>query len=487
MPPLGSPAPRRWPVPATLVVVALLLGGWWQPWRTRGVPPASPTPQIAPAPTGTPAQPPDRLTLPTPLRPITPSPVRPLVSAPVRSVTPGLLLYLGRLDGPPGIVAVNAAGGDRRLLAPGVYVALAWSPDGARFAALGGNGYEQLAIFAADGRPLARYPVRAGTQCDLRWSPDSRTLTCVPTYPFQGQERTTFLIADDNGLRSVLLPPVVRTAILGWPRPGVLGLVALPEEWPYAAAEVWLVDLASGAARRLIQGDFSPLGWAADGATLLVLGGRQPRGGTVQPGEPVFTELIAIDTTDTIVTSGTASGARRTLTQAFQLARDTIGSDPLTRRWFSSGTLSPTGRELALWIARDAPRGAPATPNLMAEVALVLLDLRDTGDPAMTRFARPDGGTGVGYGWSPDGRAFALPRYRQPDGELALEIVIPADPIPQVYPLSSREGAAISWSPDGRWFAYNSPTGLAIADVGTANSAILDPEGRAPAWRPAAR
>ncbi len=123
----------------------------------------------------------------------------------------------------------------------------------------------------------------------------------------------------------------------------------------------------------------------------------------------------------------------------------------------------------------------------MPEAALVILELRDSGDPSLTRFARLDGGTGFSYGWSPDGRALARPRYRQPDGELALEIVTPAAPTPQPYPLSSTQDPAIAWSPDGRWFAYNSPTGLAIASIGAADSTIIDPEGRAAAWRPAAR
>ncbi len=359
MPPLGRLTPSRWLIPTTLVVAILLLGGWWQPWRSRGVPTATPTPRIAPAPTGTVAQLPDRLiTSPTPptaapVRSITPSPVRPFAPSPVRPVPPGRLLYLGRVDGPPGIVAVDAASGERRLLVPGVYVALAWSPDGARFAALGGNGYEQIAIFAAEGRPLARYPVPAGTQCDLRWSPDSRFVACVPSYPFLGRERTTILIADESGLRSALLPPVARTAILGWPQPGVLGVLALPEEWPYAASEVWLIDLASGVVQRLLQGDFLPLGWTADGASLLALGGRQPRGGTVQPGDPVFTALLAIDS---------ATGTSRTLTRPSNWRSTPSGPTPLPgtgsppRHSAPPGANSPSGSRAKRRAAHRPPR-----------------------------------------------------------------------------------------------------------------------------------
>lgn len=475
-------AGRRWPLVAAVLLLCALLVAWRQPWRVSGEPRRTapgPAPSAMPAP-GTPARLPDQIALPSttpaaapPLAPAGPS----ATTAPWGAAVPpeaGSLIYLGRLDGLPGIIAANADGSERRLLVHGVYIALAWSPDGRRFAALGGTGYEQIAIFDATGRPLARYPARAGTQCDLRWSPDARFVVCSPTYPFLGRERTTILIADESGMREARVPPVVRTAFLGWPDPGVLGLVALPEEWPYAAAEVWLISLDDGEGRRLIQGDFLPLGWSADSRALLVLGGRQPRGGAFQPGEPVFTELIAVDV---------GTGERRILEQAFRLARSTIGGDPATRHWFFAGTLDPSGRQLALWIAREEPRGAPASPDLSHELVLIILTLREGGDLGMTRLARLDGGTGVSHGWSPDGRALALPRYSQPHGEIALEIV-EGSAAPGVYPVSDRAGAGITWAPDGRWFAYHAPQGLAIARVGSPAIAILDPDGRAPAWRP---
>lgn len=475
---------RGWLLAAPLLLLCALLVAWRQPWRAGADPPRPlATPEASPPPaTATAARMPDRVALP-PTAPIalspaaTPGPAIPTRPGGIPSAA-GSLIYLGRSGDTAGIIAANADGSARRLIAPGLYVALAWSPDGGRFAALGGDGYEQIALFAADGRPLARYPVPAGTQCDLRWSPDGNYVVCSPTYPFLGRERAAVLIADEAGLREAVVPPVVRTAFLGWPAPGVLGLLGLPEEWPYAASEVWLVDLAVGEVRRLIQGDFWPLGWSADRTALLALGGRQPRGGLIQPGEPVFTELIAVDL---------ATGQRRVVERAFNLARPTVGVNPITRAWFSYATLSPGGGQLALWIARESPPGSPTVAQAATAPSLVMLILRDSGDLATVTAALSDATLGVNQSWSPDGLRLAIVRHSGPTGGLTLAITSTSGGGLQPFRMDGRGETDVVWSADSRWFAYAAPEGLAVAGIGGPDIALLDPDGRAPAWRPAPR
>lgn len=476
---------RRLLVLAALLAVAVLAVGWWRPWRVSGQPPG-PTPRptlVSSLPTSTAGAIPDRLIEPT---------ASPTVAALLPAATPatpppaatpapgdaGGLIYLGRFNGRPGIVAANGDGSGRRLIAPGVYLALAWSPDGARFAALGGIDHEQIAIFDGAGRPLARHALRPGTDCELRWSPDSRFVVCVPLYPFQGRERTSILIADEAGVREVLVPPVVRTSFLGWPRPGVLGLLALPEEWPYAAAEVWQIDLASGDVRRLIQGDFWPLGWSADGRALLALGGRQPRGGTVQSGEPVFTELIAVDT---------ANGERRTLERAHQLALTLPGPLPAGRYWFSNGTLSPTGGQIALWLSGEPTSDSPGAVNSASQPTLAMIVLRDTGEIATISAVKRNVASVSRAGWSPDGLKLALPGYDRQNGARSLEIVTVIAGGTLNYRMSGNDDVFIAWSTDGRRFAFVTLQGLAVASVGDPGTSLIDPEGRAPAWRPFVR
>jgi hypothetical protein len=252
----------------------------------------------------------------------------------------------------------------------------------------------------------------------------------------------------------------------------------LPEEWPYAAAEVWQVDLASGDVRRLTQGDFLPLGWSADGRLLLALGGRQPRGGGVQPGEPVFTELIAVDGD---------SGERRTLERADRAARMLVGTAPGMRSWFNFATLSPNGYHLALWVVQEPLAGTPGTPGPVDAALLAILSLNVDGTPSAIGAVRPADGGGFSYGWSPDGQRLAVPGYAPTSGERVLTILDRVNAVPSLYPLANAGDPAVTWSSDGRWFAYVGPQGLAIAAASTTSAIVLDSEGRAPAWRPTVR
>ena len=73
--------------------------------------------------------------------------------------TTGILLYIGSQAGRLGIMAASADGHDKGLIVVGNYSQIAWSPKGDRFAAIGRleNLTYQVAIFAPDGRAIARY------------------------------------------------------------------------------------------------------------------------------------------------------------------------------------------------------------------------------------------------------------------------------------------------------------------------------------------
>src|SRR4051794_32905797 len=125
--------------------------------------PAPPTPTPTPRPTPTPTVAPVRVALPTAT--IGGTPTVSTSSTPFSASDPrraGALIYAGKLAGRAGVVAVRAGGGSQ-LLTEGIYTQLAWAPDGSRFVAAGPLPGEpvrtQVALFAFNGRPIARFPI----------------------------------------------------------------------------------------------------------------------------------------------------------------------------------------------------------------------------------------------------------------------------------------------------------------------------------------
>lgn len=462
--------------------------------RPDTVPP-TPTPRPTPtlAPTLAPSGSPRPVSLPTPASPAATvaAPATPRPAPALRDA--GSLLCLGALAGAAGIIAVDADGGDPRLLAPGAYDALDWTPDGDRFAATGplaiGGSATQVALFAADGRALARFPLEGSVIAPPRWSPDGARLVChlLTVAAVTGANPTlapgATLLVDAAGVRAVDAPADLIP--WGWTPTGRLALLTVTERATgrVDAANpriVWTVNAAGGDLRREAGGAFYPLGWSADGATLYAAGALRDSG---LPGYvvPLPSALLAIDTRTgderVVVTAAALAGVPGAATPA-----------PGAVHTFGGWSLAPGGAACALWVQAGHGAGTPVSAPVAQETALVLVDA--AGRP-LARAAMPAGLPVFELAWAPVGVALA---YSGPAiGAVGDEVRILAagGAPPLAYPLAgtgpSRRGT-LAWSPDGRWLAHPGQGGLTIAATGgPAWSTALGLVGTNPAWRPGTR
>ncbi|MGC3996608.1 MAG: protein kinase [Anaeromyxobacter sp.] len=124
----------------------------------------------------------------------------------------GRLAAVAALDGRAWLVALDGSRPPRALLHDGAVLALAWSPDGARLATGGGDGF--LRIFdAADGALRVRAGLPGGALFHLAWSRDGRRLA----------------VASEDGVARVLGPDGARLEELGDPGPSLATVAFDPE------------------------------------------------------------------------------------------------------------------------------------------------------------------------------------------------------------------------------------------------------------------
>jgi WD40 repeat protein len=473
-PPRPSARTRRL-LPLSLAVILAVVLAWQRPWQAR--PAVTPRPvSLAPTPAPpTPTTVPDRV-VPPPAAAATAARATPATpaAAPIAELAgAGSLLYLGFVEGHPGIVSVNADGSDRRLLVPGMYDTLAWSPDGSRFAAAGplpGSGVTyQIAIFAADGRPLARFPFNNNPPRPLSWSPSGRFLL---TSSLGGTGTTGFetWVLGEDGARQIPTPPRASGVPLGWTPDERIAFLVTGGTVPPGTAGLLTADARGWDWRNIYQGRFVPLGWDATGTKFTFLASSH-----INASEGPLDVLSTIDTV-THVGSTRAS--------ASDLAADVLGETGGSFA-FTSGIGAPDGKHFAVTLVRNS---APATPKAgepLSQPALVFLSLDDPASGA-ERLQNP--GELWPYAWSPDSKRLAHLVYSENNlGELRILDTTAA--LVVTYPISRHYGAgpiAVDWSPDSRWIAYNDDSGITIAaTTGSTHRYLLAPAGIAPAWRPA--
>ncbi|MGN6674386.1 MAG: hypothetical protein ACTHMA_13860 [Thermomicrobiales bacterium] len=465
---------------------------------------AAPSPGPLPTPTPTPSPTPPAVQA---ALPATPSgaapPATPVAATPGPPLAPraaGLLLYTGQLDGKDGIIAVNADGSDRRVLAPGFYAGVTWAPDASRFAAVGLQSRygspNQIAIFKADGTPLGRFPLEATLTGPLDWSPDARRLLCRVLSVAQGAPNTPAAwVLGDDGARQVALPGRgranfngrggfrARTEVWDWTPRGRLAFISYPGftngATPSSAPSrtLWTVTADGGDPLLVARGDFQPLAWSADETILYALGLDRAIQEAPFYGASVATALLAIN-----VTNG---GQSRALITADELAPQfpDLTTDPATTRWLDQASIAPVGGAFAVVLTIDPPGGTPTAQE--GERIVVLFDW--TGQIVASERVAANAPTA--FAWSPDGKRVACTLRVARTSTSELHLLAPDAAQPLVYPLNNLYPGASSWSPqwspDSQWLAYPGPDGLTIAAATPpARSALLAPDANSAAWRP---
>jgi Tol biopolymer transport system component len=380
--------------------------------------------------------------------------------------TVGQLLYTGTLDGRRGIILADLATGAQRLLTGGHYGSLAWSPDGARFAALGLATSEvptqQVAIFGADGRAQARYPIPLSQNPSgrLLWSPDGRTLLYAYSDPVTG--RPISWLVDEAGQRTV--EPFVGAWPWHWTPAGRLAFVVQEGgSGAQAITAVWTVDARGDDSRREVAGAFLPLAWSADGATIVAGGGLQPFPDPSSRQSFLPTELVVIDR---------ATGSRQTL--PFLSAAE-IGAVWITR------LVSTPDASLFALVLREARGGTPTAGTMNTLVTLERGGRRRARATPWSDLYSPRI-----LDWSPDGRHLVYDASGP--GGREIRVAAPFGDTAAAYP--ARVPAALllraAWSPDGRWLAFTDSGGITLVpgDPTQERAYILTADGDAPAWRP---
>ena len=297
---------------------------------------------------------------------------------------------------------------------PGAYEGLCWSPDGSRFAAVGaalaGNADEQVAIFASNGQPLARYGFAGTISRSLVWSPDSRHVLCrirqtdvdyqADQFPYITQ------LLDDDGVHAVTLAPDPYALPWGWTPTGRLAFLSTADNTYYgllavtAPVTVWTTRVDGSDPRAEATGTFRLLDWSPDGQILYALGDlalvSQP--GVINGRFPH--SLIVLDR---------VTGAQRTLVTSSTLAAAT--DNPSAPHWLDSGLVAPDGGRIALWLTATAGSVMAGTPELSRDTTLVLVD---GAGQMLAHETLHDSVLPVGLAWSPNGQALAYFVYQPP-------------------------------------------------------------------------
>lgn len=458
-------------------------------------PTATPTPlriilpTSAPQRSGTarpPASPPPTATVaPTPTPTVTPRPTPTATTPPPPELRgAGSLLYLGTLGGRKGIVATEADGSNRRLIAEGTYLDLSWAPDGRRFAALLALGDlavanrlpDVLDLFTADGQRVRRFDFGSSGWIvqPARWSPDSVHVaaTAIGEQPGSTIPRTTIAawILDESG--AVAISRGHETWAEGWSPAGELLLRTSDPGVPTPTVQnrreaLWLAD-ATGDARKLLDGGYRPLGWSPDGTLLYALGDlRSIFDADRGINESGWLSLVAIER---------ASGAHRVVASA-DGATPGGRTEPPTHWFRERGSVSPGGDRIATWVSALPPeQGMPTArpPSLLVFNASGALLWSDQA-PARPLLPSP--------GWSPDGWQLA---YVGASGTVTVATFGTAPVTARALGTADPDRGALQWSPDGRWLAFNrTGRGLILADSNAPSLEwVLDDGGSTPRWRP---
>ena len=171
------------------------------------------------------------------------------------------LLFVGRAD---GIWAMDADGSNLVWVAAGR--SPSWSPDGRRVAFIknGNRGY--IWVVNADGGNPHRLVKASRFVWDVDWHPTARNRLVFST----GGYISSIYVMDTNGRHARNIAPGLRDSVVepAWSPNG--RRIAFSSNWSMRRAEIYRVDAAGGAPRRLTENrvfDGAPT-WSPDGRKL---------------------------------------------------------------------------------------------------------------------------------------------------------------------------------------------------------------------------
>jgi hypothetical protein len=375
-----------------------------------------------------------------------------------------------------GIILADLATGKRTLLTAGNYQHLTWAPDGTRFAAIGAPTAEvpiqQIAIFAADGRALARFsgPIASQLYTELLWSPNSRVLLYRVIDPTASALNAW--IVDDDGQRPLMLDP--NANIWCWTPAARLAYVTLsarnasPSE--QSPVILWTIDPQGGAPRQEASGAFYPVALSPDGSAVYAVSGfRASAAAGSQSG-----------TVTTLIAFSPGGGPKRTLLDLNAVAAGETA-------WITNVAVTEQSDLFAITRASIPVAAQQNTIGVVNELLVLDAEGQEVAHDLPWR-----GEFGLGWiGWSPHGVRVAYHALGAGGGGSELRVLDRNGGARSVYPVRAtdpRTGLLAAWSADDRWLAYVDapPTGLLIAEAGKDRAYPFAADGNYPAWQPQA-
>ena len=191
---------------------------------------------------------------------------RPVASADGRQVA-----FVSNRNGRRGIWIVSADGGTPRALVPAdVIDYITWAPDSRRIV-YAAAGADQATLWVADASGGSPRQIPARNARVPAWSPVAEQIAFVSL--IQDKPFVNVMTPDGHPVREpIAIDPVSLPTAVAWSPDGTrLGLVNLPGR---AAAEAWVLDLATGQLRKVAEllapAEFEGLSWTRDGRALLL-------------------------------------------------------------------------------------------------------------------------------------------------------------------------------------------------------------------------
>lgn len=327
------------------------------------------------------------------------------------SETPGMTAQPTPTPGPTDSAALRRYLDVRRAHGP------SWAPDGARIAFVADtSGLDQAWVIPAAGglaEQMTHFDERVG---EVAWSPTGEYLLVTADMGGNEHDQLYLISAAGGEPRALTAEPAVIHHFGAWSPDGRRICYSCNRRHP-AFFDVWVLDLASGASRCVLERDatLTPRAWSPDGATLIV----------VRENTNLDTDLLLVP----------LDGGAPTLLTAHE-----------GEAAYESPRFAPDGRTLYVLTNRDREFLAPAALDLSATPQ------PDTHAPLRLLVETTWDAEG-GLALSKDGRSLAWASNENGRSRLVFfDVRAGRELASPLLPTGVVEG--LSWSPDGARVAF---------------------------------